>query len=921
MPRIGFVRFRCAQKDVSKASTTRRVARFTAVTLGVIVGVPLVAFPALADYSPTPRTATWSATDGRVYSIERIADTIYIGGSFTTLRNPTGTATVARSRLAAFDAITGSLLLWNPGANNDVRALKASSDGTGLFVGGIFTTIAGVNRNRLAEVNTSTGALVTSFSVNASASVFSVERIGSRVFFGGTFTSVNGAAHARIAAVAEATGVLVPGWNGSASATVNKILAAPDEARIFLGGQFHTLSGQSRDFIGALNYADGAATAWRPPIPCTDTQNPCYVLDLAADLGKVYAGAGGPGGRVVAYDIANGSRQWAAYGDGDVQAVAVDGSTVYAGGHFDVQFAQQSRAGLVALDSSTGGLLDFGPHLYNGLGVWDILAGPDYLRVGGGFTRIETNTARMRYAEFPAIAAPPDNTAPSVPGNLRTLNVSDTIANLAWGASADDNVVSGYRLWRDGQPLVTLGVTNYSDRGLTPATAYTYQVQATDPAGNWSNLSAPVTVVTAPPSTSLVKAGSTWRYYSQGGDQGTTWVDPSFNDSTWSSGDAQLGYGDGDEYTVISPLGLTHYFRQKFDVNDLGNISALTLRLLRDDGAIVYVNGTEVMRSNMPTGAVNYLTPASTEITGSAENTFYTQSVPVNVLTSGTNTVAVEVHNRTGSTDVSFDLELVPTISGPADNVDPSQPQNLHTSSVTSNSVGLGWDASTDNIGVTGYRITRNGAVAATVSALSWTDTGRTPGATYTYTVTALDGANNASLASDPVTVTLPQPPGALLGTGDVWRYRTATSAPPVDWATTGFDDSTWPSGPSQLGFGDGDEATVITKGALSFYFRRSISVADPSIFTTLNFSLLRDDGAVVYVNGTEVTRSNMPAGTISYSTLASSNVSGAAESTYTNFTAPASLLVAGTNVIAVEVHQDAASSSDISMDLRLTGS
>jgi chitodextrinase len=67
---------------------------------------------------------------------------------------------------------------------------------------------------------------------------------------------------------------------------------------------------------------------------------------------------------------------------------------------------------------------------------------------------------------------------------------------LAWGTSTDDTVVSGYRLWRDGQPLVTLGVTNYTDRGLTPYTAYTYQVQASDAAGNWSALSAPVTVTT-----------------------------------------------------------------------------------------------------------------------------------------------------------------------------------------------------------------------------------------------------------------------------------------------------------------------------------------------------------------------------------------------------------------------------------------
>jgi chitodextrinase len=142
-------------------------------------------------------------------------------------------------------------------------------------------------------------------------------------------------------------------------------------------------------------------------------------------------------------------------------------------------------------------------------------------------------------------------------------------------------------------------------------------------------------------------------------------------------------------------------------------------------------------------------------VTGAAENDYLSQSVPVGVLTNGTNTVAVEVHNRSGSSDVSFDLELEPTLA-PGDQVAPSQPQNLREAGVTASTVDLAWDASTDNVGVTGYRITRNAAVAATVDGLSWTDTGRTPGATYTYTVTALDAAGNASAASEPLAVTMP---------------------------------------------------------------------------------------------------------------------------------------------------------------------
>ena len=85
-----------------------------------------------------------------------------------------------------------------------------------------------------------------------------------------------------------------------------------------------------------------------------------------------------------------------------------------------------------------------------------------------------------------------------------------------------------------------------------------------------------------------------------------------------------------------------------------------------------------------------------------------------------------------------------------------------------------------------------------------------------------------------------------------------------------------------------------------------------------VTLQLMRDDGAVVYLNGTEVVRSNMPAGTITNTTFASSAISGAAESTFNAFTIPVASFVNGTNTLAVEIHQDSNADADLSFDLSL---
>ena len=157
------------------------------------------------------------------------------------------------------------------------------------------------------------------------------------------------------------------------------------------------------------------------------------------------------------------------------------------------------------------------------------------------------------------------------------------------------------------------------------------------------------------------------------------------------------------------------------------------------------------------------------------------------------------------------------------------------------------------------------------------------------------------------------------------WKYIDNGTNQGTSWRSTTFNDATWKTGNAELGYGDGDEATVVSYGPkssskyLTTYFRTSISIPNPKLYSSFNIGLKRDDGAVVYINGVEVFRSNMPNGTISNSTKASSTASDDGATTQSKSLANTSF-ISGTNVIAVEIHQDVATSSDISFDFSLTG-
>jgi hypothetical protein len=336
--------------------------------------------------------------------------------------------------------------------------------------------------------------------------------------------------------------------------------------------------------------------------------------------------------------------------------------------------------------------------------------------------------------------------------------------------------------------------------------------------------------------TVFIPAGSAWRYLDDGSDQGTAWRSSGFDDSSWQGGAAQLGYGGNGEVTTLDYGGIstnkhiTYYFRRLFVVDDPARYLGLVLRLLRDDGAVVYLNGNELRRDNMPGGPVSHLTWASAAVGGADETTFYATQEPLAGLASGTNVLAVELHQAAPtSSDLGFDLELI--------------------------------------------------------------------GQTMTQ----------------------------LVARGAAWSYLDDGSDQGTAWREPGFDAGSWAAGSAKLGYGDGNQATLLGYGPdannkyITCYFRHDFELADPAGLVALNMELLRDDGAVVYLNGTEIWRDNMPATSVDYLATALLAVGGADEDTYfEKGVGSAGLLVAGSNTLAVELHQVSGTSSDTGFDFSL---
>jgi hypothetical protein len=227
--------------------------------------------------------------------------------------------------------------------------------------------------------------------------------------------------------------------------------------------------------------------------------------------------------------------------------------------------------------------------------------------------------------------------------------------------------------------------TSWSPSALTADTTYAWRDRARDSAVTPNESSfGPCWIFTtlqlAPTApTSLISTGETWKYFKGTVDPNAAWRNVSFNDSAWLNGPTGIGYGDGDDATVLNDMAgnyLTVYARKNFTVNDPATVTGLTLNVDYDDGFVTYLNGQEVARASMPSGTPTRNTAATSHEAGSPKN--FDLSTAINLLTAGTNVLAIEVHNTSSSSsDLSLIPALVATVSTAPDTTPPAAVNDL----------------------------------------------------------------------------------------------------------------------------------------------------------------------------------------------------------------------------------------------------
>jgi hypothetical protein len=221
-------------------------------------------------------------------------------------------------------------------------------------------------------------------------------------------------------------------------------------------------------------------------------------------------------------------------------------------------------------------------------------------------------------------------------------------------------------------------------------------------------------------------------------------------------------------------------------------------------------------------------------------------------------------------------------------------------------------------------------AAASTNIAFTWSATNLAAGV-HTLQATAATVAGETNTANNmrtaPVSVAVNLETNNWVARGSTWKYLdTGADISGSPWMKpgSGYYDGFWAAGPAPLGYGRPDIRTTVSYGndpanrRMTTYFRREFTV-DVMPLTVIG-QVQRDDGVVLYLNGVEIARQNMPAGTPAYATAATTNVSGANATNHFSFAIAPSNLVVGRNVFAAEVHQSAPTNATLGFDLELVG-
>ncbi len=320
----------------------------------------------------------------------------------------------------------------------------------------------------------------------------------------------------------------------------------------------------------------------------------------------------------------------------------------------------------------------------------------------------------------------PDSTPPTVPTNLSATAVSTSRIDLSWSASTDNVGVTHYKIYRDGGYLTSVIGTSHSDVTCDSNTLYTYRVTACDAAENESAQSAPASATT-PANTDVIVDNT-----------GAAFV------GNWITGTSSVDkYGADYRFISTQPTETaTATWTPKID--SAGNYDVYCWypqganRSSAAPYTIYWNGGSQTVAVNQKTGGGmwNLLVSRKPFLSGYAGS--------------------VKLGNGTGEVSLNVLADAVRFLLSTADVTAPSVPTNLSATAVSPSRINLTWTASTDDVGVAGYRIFRNDVEIGTSETTSFQSTGLSPNTTYTYKVTAYDEAENESAKSSPASATTP---------------------------------------------------------------------------------------------------------------------------------------------------------------------
>lgn len=943
-----------------------RIVVVLAVSLATLVAIPAAAPAQGVDIDPGTLVSeqplrSWQVTnlqpeaestlpdwDVQVWDFAEINGVMYVGGRFQTVRQYSGAIEHNQAFLAAFDVQTGQWIpSFRPTLDDGVYSLAVAPGGNRLLVGGEFTNVNGAPlTSGFAALDPFTGEPDPNFKLSITREggphlVKDIEVHGNDVYIGGRYSLVQGSTGPAVrryslTKIDGTTGALDTTWDVPVSGgRIMAMALSPDGEELYLGGFFTTI-GQALNtkWMGMVRTADAVVVPLADPIPPQDN---FYVFDLDVSETKVYAGtekhhlmAWDRDGLEMTHDYFS-----SGYG-GDYQATLVSGDVLWVGGHHH-GFEQNNLGDRTR--RPTQWLTPYHAETGEPINGW-------VARLGmrdGVFSLAEDSEGKLWVGgDLSAGGTVPLQGMAVFPNRSEQDEVN--LARYQTATQSSDGE-SGLN-WRNKTSEARCN--NARNRLVGPATA---AVDGKTSGGAWECSFSTTDLELSPwwqvdlGQTGEVDMVRIWNMFSSGdpADLSDLWVAVS-NDATAIDSTDPIALAADPAVNLTKIDGRVPWFKEV----PVG----LNARYVR-----LFMNSATPVRMRLPEVEVLDLPDISPPPPVDLSNVLVSDSSVWRFLDDGAQAPA-------GWNDIGFDDNgwgQGPAMLGFGDadintvtaaGVTTTYLRHSFTVADPNTVTGLALELLADDgavaflNGIELHRLRMPAGPISSSTKASDTVWGAAERAWTSVPVPAEllnagenvlavelhnnwrggnDLAGNATLSATD-TVVEPPPVDQLLVALDAdWRYLDTGVDPGTTWTEASFDDASWAVGPAQLGYGDGDEATVIAEGPvparhITTWFRTSFQVDDPADIDRLDFALIRDDGAVVHLNGVEQVRTNMPAGPISATTLAGDYAWGPGEREPQLYSVGADDLVPGTNTIAVEIHSASTGSRDLSFALEVIG-